>query len=65
MMRTILLNVEYDGTAYAGWQVQSNALTVQEVIESALTQILGYEIRIHSSSAGNVGKLPRPLFIQG
>ncbi len=28
--------VEYDGTEYAGWQVQKNAVTVQEKIEEAL-----------------------------
>ena len=62
-MRTILLNVEYDGTAYAGWQVQSNALTVQEVVESALTQILGYEIRIHSSSRTDAGVHARDMAV--
>ncbi len=63
MMRTILLNVEYEGTAYAGWQVQSNALTVQEVVESALTQILGYKIRIHSSSRTDAGVHARNMAV--
>ena len=30
----------YDGTAYCGWQRQKNALTVQEVLESALGTLL-------------------------
>ena len=51
-MRTILLTLEYDGTAYAGWQVQPNGRAVQEVVEKALAEILGHEVRIrHSSGA--------------
>lgn len=29
----------YDGSNYAGWQKQENALGIQEVIEKALTTI--------------------------
>lgn len=54
-MRTILLQVEYDGTQYAGWQVQPNGLTVQEVVESALAKLLGHEVRIHSSGRTDAG----------
>ena len=32
-MKRMLLTVEYDGTAYAGWQRQRNALSVQQVLE--------------------------------
>ena len=35
----IKLTIEYDGTAYAGWQRQENALAVQQVIEEALTKL--------------------------
>ena len=33
--RRVLLTVSYDGTAYAGWQWQDNALSVQQVLEEA------------------------------
>ncbi|MBB4196881.1 tRNA pseudouridine(38-40) synthase TruA [Rhodoblastus sphagnicola] len=33
------LIIEYDGTAYVGWQRQTNGLSVQEVIETGLKQI--------------------------
>lgn len=54
-MRTILLIIEYDGTAYVGWQIQPNGLAVQQVVESALAQILGSEVRIHSSGRTDAG----------
>ena len=54
-MRTILLNVEYEGTAYAGWQSQTNGLAVQDVVEAALTQILKQKVRIHSSGRTDAG----------
>lgn len=38
-MRQILLKLKYLGTNYHGWQVQDNALTVQEVIQDALESI--------------------------
>ena len=34
------LDLQYDGTNYHGWQIQPNALTVEEVIEKALHTIL-------------------------
>ena len=33
MARRILLTIEYDGTAYSGWQRQYNGLAVQQLIE--------------------------------
>lgn len=45
-MNTICLVVEYDGTRFAGWQWQSNGLSVQEVVESALAQLLGAFVRV-------------------
>ena len=39
--RRIRMLVEYDGTRYAGWQWQGNALTVQQELEDALSKLLG------------------------
>jgi tRNA pseudouridine38-40 synthase len=36
----ILLTIAYDGTNYAGWQRQENAIAVQEKIEDALSELL-------------------------
>lgn len=54
-MRQIKLIVEYDGTAYAGWQLQPNGLSVQEVMEWALAGLLGEEVRLHSSGRTDAG----------
>lgn len=54
-MRTILLHIEYDGSAYVGWQIQSNGLAVQEVVETALVQILGQKVRVYSSGRTDAG----------
>jgi tRNA pseudouridine38-40 synthase len=39
-MPNVRLTIAYDGTEYAGWQVQKNARTVQGEIEKALKKIL-------------------------
>ncbi len=39
------LTIAYRGAAYAGWQRQANALTVQEAVERALGELLGRPVR--------------------
>lgn len=40
-MRTLKLVLAYDGSAYHGWQLQPNGITVQAVVEDAIAKILG------------------------
>lgn len=40
-MKRVLLTIGYDGTNYHGWQVQKNAVTVQQVLCEALFKMLG------------------------
>ncbi|WP_224984940.1 tRNA pseudouridine(38-40) synthase TruA [Geomonas agri] len=54
-MRNIKLIIEYDGTAYAGWQVQPNGLTIQEVMEKALAKMLGEHTTLHASGRTDAG----------
>jgi tRNA pseudouridine38-40 synthase len=49
-MRTLKLVLEYDGSNYCGWQAQSDAPTIQGVLEQALAKILGERVRV--SGAG-------------
>ena len=54
-MRTIKLTLAYDGTAYAGWQVQQGARTIQEAIETALAKITGRPNRVLASGRTDAG----------
>lgn len=40
-MRNIMLTVAYNGSAYCGWQIQPNGLTVQECVERATEELTG------------------------
>jgi len=47
--------LSYDGTQYAGWQIQENSTTIQEVIESALSKITQSKISITGSGRTDSG----------
>ncbi|MCE9615611.1 MAG: tRNA pseudouridine(38-40) synthase TruA [Lentisphaerae bacterium] len=49
------MRIAYDGTSYAGWQLQPNALTVQEVVEKALATVCGERPRLHGSGRTDQG----------
>jgi tRNA pseudouridine38-40 synthase len=54
-MQRFLFEVSYNGTQYAGWQSQKNAVGVQEVVENALSKILREEIKIVGSGRTDTG----------
>lgn len=54
-MKRIKLIVAYDGTNYCGWQVQPNGITIEEVINVALSKMLGESIRIIGASRTDSG----------
>lgn len=47
--------VSYDGTNYSGFQSQSNAVGIQDVIEKSLRLMTQTEIRIHASGRTDKG----------
>lgn len=51
----VLLTVEYDGTAYAGWQRQANALAVQQVLEEAISRLVGAQTTLFGASRTDAG----------
>jgi len=53
--RIIKITLEYDGTDYAGWQVQPDVATVQGVVEGALARILKEPTRVHGAGRTDAG----------
>ncbi|MBQ8686030.1 MAG: tRNA pseudouridine(38-40) synthase TruA [Clostridia bacterium] len=50
-----VLKIAYDGTAYAGWQRQRNALSVQEELENAIEKALGKRVVVTASGRTDAG----------
>ncbi len=40
------IRLSYDGSAFCGWQIQNNAVSVQGVLEKALSTLCGQEIQV-------------------
>ena len=78
-MKRILLTISYDGTAYHGWQVQPNGITVQETVQNALCKLLGVRPALTGCSRTDAGvharefcchldceeKFPESAFLRG
>ena len=54
-LRNIALKISYVGTNYHGWQIQKNALTVQEVFQNALYSVLKKTTDIKGCSRTDTG----------
>ncbi len=55
MKRNIKLTLEYDGTAYHGWQSQENAVTVQDTVTAAVCRLTGESCTVTGSSRTDTG----------
>lgn len=57
MNRNILLTVEYDGTAYVGWQRQPDhhGVSVQQRLEEALSHVLGHPVSVTGAGRTDAG----------
>ncbi|MBP1839432.1 tRNA pseudouridine(38-40) synthase TruA [Formosa algae] len=56
------LELSYNGKAYHGWQNQPNAISVQEVIETALSVILKQKIAIMGAGRTDTGVHAKQMF---
>src|SRR6185503_18726383 len=54
-MRNIKLLIEYDGSAYAGWQRQSGDPTIQASIEDALATLLRETVTLTGAGRTDAG----------
>ncbi len=53
--RNLLITISYDGSKFHGWQIQNNAITVQEVFQNALYKIVSYKPDIKACSRTDTG----------
>ena len=58
-MRNIKLTIEYNGTNYHGWQIQPNAITIQEVIQNALATLTKAQTQIIGAGRTDAGSTRR------
>jgi tRNA pseudouridine38-40 synthase len=54
-MRSIKLLLEYDGTAYQGWQSQRSGITIQDILSGTIGSITGERIRLIGASRTDAG----------
>ena len=54
-VRNIRIFIAYDGTNYLGWQIQPKGPTVQEIIQNALSKILGHKVKLKSAGRTDTG----------
>ena len=51
----IKLRLQYDGTAYHGWQIQKNSVTVQETVIKAIEKITGEKVTVTGCGRTDTG----------
>lgn len=54
-MTRAILHIEYDGTDYAGYQLQPDRSSVQGVLETALQKLYKQDVRVHASGRTDAG----------
>ena len=55
MERNIALKLMYNGTAYHGWQVQKNAVSVAETLEKALSTVVCHPVKCTGAGRTDAG----------
>ena len=54
-MKRVKLVLAYDGTNYCGWQLQPNGITIEEVLNKALRDLLHEQIQVIGASRTDSG----------
>jgi tRNA pseudouridine38-40 synthase len=58
------LDISYKGTKYHGWQIQQNAISVQEVLEKALKTMLRHDVSTVGSGRTDTGVHAKQQYVQ-
>ena len=54
-MKNIVLILKYEGSAYHGWQVQKNAVSVAATLEKAAAMVVGHPVHITGCGRTDAG----------
>lgn len=54
-MKRVKMILAYDGTNYCGWQMQSNGVTIEEVLDRVLSELLGEAVTVIGASRTDSG----------
>lgn len=54
-MKNIFLEICFNGSLYHGWQIQPNAVTIQQILVDAIKQITGEKVNLIGSSRTDAG----------
>lgn len=54
-MKRVMLIVAYDGTNYHGWQMQPNAVTIEQILNEKLSELLKEDIQVMGASRTDAG----------
>jgi len=54
-MRRIALRLQYDGSAYNGWQIQPSGITIQGLLEDRLYRLTGERVRVIGAGRTDAG----------
>ena len=55
MNNKYLIKIEYEGTNFAGWQYQKNALSIQEILQKAISKYLKHKTIVIGSGRTDSG----------
>ena len=53
--RTLKLTISYDGTGFVGWQRQAEGVSIQGLLEGALTRVTGGPVTLHGAGRTDAG----------
>ncbi|WP_437919290.1 tRNA pseudouridine(38-40) synthase TruA [Sphingobacterium sp. LRF_L2] len=62
-MQRFFLDIAYSGTAYHGWQIQDNAVSVQQKLNEALQKILRRDIETIGAGRTDTGVHAKQLYV--
>src|SRR5258706_16313889 len=54
-MRNLKITLQYDGTNYVGWQRQAAGVSIQGLLEEALTRIESSPVPVHGAGRTDAG----------